>query len=75
MTYVCLHAKSLQLCPTLCDPMDGSQPGSSSLGFLSPGDPADPGIGPKSLMSRALASGFFTSSATWQVHNDIYPAL
>ena len=26
-------AKSLQLCPTLCDPIDGSPPGSSSLGF------------------------------------------
>ena len=26
-------AKSLQSCPTLCDPIDGSQPGSPSLGF------------------------------------------
>ena len=26
-------AKSLQLCPTLCDPIDGSSPGSHSLGF------------------------------------------
>ena len=26
-------AKSLQSCPTLCDPMDGSPPGSPSLGF------------------------------------------
>ena len=24
-----MHAKSLQLCPTLCDPMDSSPPGSS----------------------------------------------
>ena len=24
-----MHAKSLQLCPTLCDPMDHSPPGSS----------------------------------------------
>ena len=28
-----LNAKSLQLCPTLCDPLDGSPPGSPSLGF------------------------------------------
>ena len=28
------HAKSLQLCPTLCDPMDCSQPGSSVHGIL-----------------------------------------
>ena len=26
-------AKSLQSCPTLCDPLDGSPPGSPSLGF------------------------------------------
>ena len=25
--------KSLQSCPTLCDPIDGSPPGSPSLGF------------------------------------------
>ena len=27
-------AKSLQLCPTLCDPIDGSSPGSSVPGIL-----------------------------------------
>ena len=27
-------AKSLQLCPTLCDPIDGSPPGSSFPGIL-----------------------------------------
>ena len=27
-------AKSLQLCPTLCDPIDGSPPGSSGPGIL-----------------------------------------
>jgi len=26
-------AKSLQSCPTLCDPRDGSPPGPASLGF------------------------------------------
>jgi len=26
-------AKALQSCPTLCDPIDGSPPGSHSLGF------------------------------------------
>ena len=31
---LCMHAKSLQLCPTLCDPMDGSPPGSSVCGIL-----------------------------------------
>ena len=28
-----LAAKSLQSCPTLCDPIDGSPPGSPVLGF------------------------------------------
>ena len=31
-SYVCMHAKSLQSCPTLCDPMDCSPPGSSVHG-------------------------------------------
>ena len=29
-----MHAKSLQLCLTLCDPMDSSPPGSSVHGIL-----------------------------------------
>ena len=29
----CMHAKLLQLCPTLCDPMDCSLSGSLSMGF------------------------------------------
>ena len=37
--YVMIHiytatAKSLQLCPTLCDPIDGSLPGFSVFGIL-----------------------------------------
>ena len=32
-TAVAAAAKSLQLCPTLCDPIDGSPPGFPSLGF------------------------------------------
>ena len=70
-------AKSLQLCPTLCDPMDCSPPGSSVHGILQarvlewvacppPGDLPDPGIEPSSLVSPALAGGFFTTSATWE---------
>ena len=31
-----------------------------------PGDLPDPGIEPVSLMSPALAAGFFTTSATWE---------
>ena len=31
-----------------------------------PGDPPDPGIKPASLLSLALAGGFFTTSTTWE---------
>ena len=34
MAYACMHAKSLELRPTLCDPMDRSLPGSSVYGIL-----------------------------------------
>ena len=33
INYVAAAAKSIQLCPTLCDPRDGSPPGFPSLGF------------------------------------------
>ena len=32
--YACMYAKSLQSCPTLCNPMDSSPPGSSVHGIL-----------------------------------------
>ena len=54
---MCMHAKSLQSCLTLCDPMDYSSPGSSVHGILQqvywsgspcppPGDLPDSGIEP-----------------------------
>ena len=33
VSYAAAAAKSLQSYPTLCDPIDGSPPGSPSLGF------------------------------------------
>ena len=70
-------AKSRQSCPTLCNPMDCSPPGSSVHGIFqarilesvaisySSGLP-NPGIETAFLMSPALACGFFTTSATWE---------
>ena len=65
---ICVCGKSLQSCPTLCDPMDYSPPGSSIHGILRilewvamPIFP-NPGIEPMSLTSSALAGGFFTTS-------------
>ena len=34
LSYAAAAAKSLQSCPTLCDPMDSSPPGSPILGIL-----------------------------------------
>ena len=72
---VCVCIKSLQLCPTLCDPMDYSLPGSSVHGILQarilewvacppPGDLPEPGIEPAALISPALTGVSFTTSAT-----------
>ena len=66
---LCMHAKSLQSCLTLCDPINRSPPGSSVRGVLQariwsglpcppPGDLSNPGIEPTSLTSPALAGGF-----------------
>ena len=74
-----MHAKSLQLHLTLCSPTDCSPPAPLSIGFFrqeywsglpfpSPGDLPFPGIKPVSLMSPALAGGFFTTSMV--MHGD-----
>ena len=75
----CLHVCMLSCfrCVQLSDPIDCSLPGSSVLGIHqerrlewvaipSPGDLPTLGIKPTSLMSPALADGFFTTRATWE---------
>ena len=82
---VCMHAKSLQLCPTLCDPVDCSQ-APLSLGFSRqeywsgslcppPGELPDPCIEDVSRKSPALAGGFFTTSAIWEAPYSIIQVL
>ena len=44
----------------------------SGLPCLSPGDLPGPGIEPMSLMSPTLTDGFFTTSATREVHSFMY---
>ena len=73
-----MRAKSLQLCPTLCDPVNtvackaplsmgfSKQEYQTGLPCPPPGDLPDPGIEPSSLMSPELAGGFFTTSTTWE---------
>ena len=79
-------AKSLQSCPTICNPMDCSLPGSSVQVILqanllewaampSPGHLLNPGIEPICLMSPALVSGFSTISAIWEAQNLIIDHL
>ena len=70
-------AKSLQLCPTLCNPWTVAHQAPLSMGFSGqeywsvspcppPGDLPDLGIKPASLTSPALAGGIFTTTATWE---------
>ena len=73
-----MHAKLLQLCPTLYDSMDcrlpglhGDSPGKNTgVGCHDspPGNLPNPKTEPMSLTSPALASRFFTTSATWEDH-------
>ena len=75
---ITVNKTDAQSCATLCNPMNGSPPGSSVheilpariLGwvpFPPPGDLPDPGAEPASLTSTALMGGFFTTSTTWEV--------
>ena len=72
-----VHAKSLQSCLTLCDPMDVAHQAPLSMRFSRQeywsrlpcpplGDLPDPGIEPTSLTSPALVGGSFTTSTTWE---------
>ena len=74
----CTVCSVSQSCPTLCNAIDCSLPGSSVHGisqagilelachFLLQGNLPDPGIEPTSRVSPALAVGFFTTSASWE---------
>ena len=73
---VCMHAKLLQSCPTLCDPINCSPPGSSLHEILQagtlewvampPGDLPDPWIEPVSLTSPCVGRWFLYTSTTWE---------
>ena len=69
--YFYLVTMSLQLCPTICDPMDCSLPGFSFHGILQARILEGVAVlscrevNPR-LISPALAGGFFTSSAAWE---------
>ena len=43
----------------------------SGLPFPTLGDLPNPGIEPVSLVSPALAGGFFTTSTTWEAHHQL----
>ena len=75
--YECVRGKSLQSCPTLCNPMDYSLAGSSVHGILQAGilewvampssrGSSPPRDGAHSLTSHALTGSFFTTSTTWE---------
>ena len=67
-----MHAKSLQICPIFCYPMDCSPQAPLSMEFSRqeywsglpcppPGDLPDPGLEPTSLASPTLGGRFFTN--------------
>ena len=79
--FACLCAQSLQLCPTLCDPLNYSCQAPLSMGFSrqvywsrllfpSPGNLPEPGIQPQFLAPPALAGGFFATNANWEAHSN-----
>ena len=84
-SYACMHTKSLQLYPTLCDPwwtvahqvplsMEFSrQEYYSGLLCSPPGDLPNPGIEPMSFTSPALTCGFFTTNTTWEASSYLSP--
>ena len=64
---LCVQAKSLQSCLTLCDPIDNSPQGSSVRGILQTSIlPCSRGSFLRLLMSPASAGRCFTTSATWE---------
>ena len=82
--YICMHAKLLQSCPTLCNAMDHSLPNFSVHGILQariltsrwpcppPGDLPDPEIKPE---TPALAGKFCTASTGKLTHTQTHPLL
>ena len=81
---LCMHAKALQPCLTLCYPMNCSPLGSSVHGILQarilgvllrplPGDLPNSGIEPVTLKSPALADGFFSTSTTGKPNQSLSP--
>ena len=73
-----MPAKSLQSCPTFCDPVDCISPGSSVHGLLLaqflewvavPYSGIFQTQGLNSLLSPALAGGFFTAGSTWEAQH------
>ena len=86
-TYACMHVKSLQSCPTLCDPMDGSPPGSSVhwilqarilewIDTLSSKESSQLREGTHCLLCLLHWQGrFFTTKATWEAQPSLVPHL
>ena len=82
---VCIHAKSLQSCPTLCDPMDCSLPG-FSVGFSRqeywsglpsplPGDLPNPGLNPHLLPLLHWQGGSLSLAPPWKSDGKVCTAI
>ena len=82
---VCIHAKSLQSCPTLCDPMDCSLPG-FSVGFSRqeywsglpsplPGDLPNPGLNLRLLPLLHWQGGSLSLAPPWKSDGKVCTAI
>ena len=78
--HACVSTQSLQLCPTLCDPMDCNLPGSSvheilqarmlsGWPFPSPEDLPNPLIKPTTPATPALAGGLLITEPPGKPHS------
>ena len=81
-----MHTGSLQSCLTSLRPYgmlltrllcQWDSPGKNTgVGcHTPPGDLPNPGIKSASLLSLALAGGFFTTSTIWEAHNILYKCI
>ena len=71
--YLCMYAKMLQLCLTLCDPMEVAHQVPPTMRLsrqeywnVLPCPPPTQESNPQSLISPSLADKFFTTSIIWE---------
>ena len=74
--FLCMCAKSLQLCSALCDPADcKADPDCSVGGILQARTQVDCHALPGDLPNPGMKSAFSTTSTTWEAHISLYESI